>query len=100
LCPQLHNACAILVLRYIKKNWGSITYPLKHKGYCIAIPKSRRKTNTLFEVIYKYHGLNYFGSGYWRGIAYAHNYSIHMLRASHKTFGLHNISFRIWKGIA
>jgi hypothetical protein len=29
-------------------------------------------------VLYKHHGFNYFGPGYSRGIAYAHNYLMHM----------------------
>jgi len=56
--------------------------------------KTYKESNTLFAVIYKHHGLNYFGLSYWKGIAHAHNYSIHMHYPSsdiHKTFGLHNI---------
>jgi len=29
-------------------------------------------------VFCKHHGLNYFGLGYWKDIACAHNYSMHM----------------------
>jgi hypothetical protein len=30
------------------------------------------------KVLYKHHELNYFGPSYWRGIACAWNYSMHM----------------------
>jgi hypothetical protein len=36
------------------------------------------ESNTLMKVFYKHHWLNYFGPSYWRGIAYAQNYSMHM----------------------
>jgi hypothetical protein len=29
-------------------------------------------------VLCKHHGLNYFGTSYWKGIACAQNYSMHM----------------------
>jgi len=48
------------------------------KGHYIAIPQPRRKAIPLVRVLYKHHGLNYFGSNYRRGIPNAHNYSIHM----------------------
>jgi hypothetical protein len=31
----------------------------------------QKESNTLMKVFCKHHGLNYFGLGYWRGIAYA-----------------------------
>jgi hypothetical protein len=33
-----------------------------------------KESNTFMKVFYKHHGLNYFGSGYQRGIVHAQNY--------------------------
>jgi len=37
-----------------------------------------KECNTLMRVLYKHHGLNYFGISYWRGITCAQNYLMHM----------------------
>jgi hypothetical protein len=45
----------------------------------IALPKQNYKEcNTLMKVICKHYGLNYFGPCYWRGIAYAYDYTMHV----------------------
>jgi len=55
------------------------------------------------KVLYKHHELNYFGPSYWRGIACAWNYSMHMqihlLRYIKKSFDS-IIYIYYWKGIA
>jgi hypothetical protein len=37
-----------------------------------------KESNTLMKVLYKHHGLNYFGPSYWRSIVYAHIYLMHV----------------------
>jgi len=51
---------------------------LKPRGILHSHTKTYEENNILFGVIYKHHGLDYFGLGYWRGIAHAQKYSIHM----------------------
>ncbi len=79
-CPKLLlNACAILLLGYIKNPLGSITYILNPRGVLHSHTKTYKENNTFMKVFCKHHGLNHFGLGYCRSIACAHNYSMHML---------------------
>jgi hypothetical protein len=57
---------------------GSITYFKSHGGVLHSPKKVLKEHITLMNIFYKHHGLNYFGLGFWRGIAYARNYSMHM----------------------
>jgi len=45
----------------------------------IALPKQNLEgMQYLYEGNFKHCGLNYFGPGYWRGIACAQNYTMHV----------------------
>jgi hypothetical protein len=71
-CAHNYSMHALLFfLGYIRNPLGFITYLLKPGGVLHSHTKTYKESNTLV-------GFNYFGLGYWRGIAHAHNYSIHM----------------------
>jgi hypothetical protein len=99
LRPKLFNGCAIPLLGYVKNLLGFITYILKHER---VLPKPTRKI-----IPYLEYSANTMGSIIlvWvvegvllmpRNIQFT---CTTLLRVSHKTFGLHNTSFGIWKGI-
>jgi hypothetical protein len=71
LCLELLNACAIPLLRYIKNLLGSITYLLKPERVLQGHTKTYKESKTLFGVIYKHYGFNYFSLGYWKDIVHA-----------------------------
>jgi len=70
-CPKLFNSHALPLSRYPINPSGSITYLLEFEGLLHSFSKTSKESNTLVGVIYKYHGLNYFGSSYWKGITHA-----------------------------
>ncbi len=69
---------AIPFLGYIKNPLGSIIDVLKPKGVLHSHSKTWKESNTLMGILCKHHGLNYFGSGYQKGIVHAYNYLMHV----------------------
>jgi len=63
-CPKRLNEHAIPLARYPRNTLGSITYILKLGGILHNPTKTYKGCNTLSELHYKHHGLNYFGLGY------------------------------------
>jgi hypothetical protein len=61
------------MITILHSNQKTFLYPQKLK-----VQNLKKESNTLMRVFCKHHGLNYFGLGYWKGIAYAQNYSMHM----------------------
>jgi len=83
LVPIITQCTCNTLLQYIKNPLTSIMYLLKPRGVLHSHTKTYKESNTFFGVIYKHHGLNYFGLGYRRGITHAYNYLIHMHYLSH-----------------
>ncbi len=67
--PKLLNKLTIPLSSYPRNTLGSITYIMKLGGVFHNHTKTYKKRNTLLGVFNKYHGLNYFGLDYQRGIA-------------------------------
>jgi hypothetical protein len=75
-CPKRLNEHAIPLARYPRNALGFITYILKLGRVLHSPTKTYKGCNTLSELHYKHHGLNYFGLGYYRGIIHAHTNSM------------------------
>jgi len=58
---KLFNTFAIPLIGYPINTLSSITYLLKLGGVFHNPTKTNKQSNTLLEVIYKRHGLNFFG---------------------------------------
>jgi hypothetical protein len=54
---------------YIRNPLGSITYLLNPRRVLQRYTRTYKGSNILVKEIYKHHGLNYIGLGFWRGIA-------------------------------
>jgi hypothetical protein len=61
----------IPLVGYPKNTLGSITYILKLGGVLHSPTKTYKESNALLGIFKKYHGLNYFGLNYQRGIIHA-----------------------------
>jgi len=57
--------------------WGFLQTPWA-PGRVLHYPNKTKKECTFMKIICKYYGLNYFGPIYWRDIAYAQNYTMHV----------------------
>jgi len=76
--PKLFNTLTIPLSGYPKNTLGSITYFFKVGGVFHSPTKTYKQSNTLLGVFSKYHGLNYFGLNYQKGIANGYLYLMHM----------------------